>query len=121
MKNTIKFPLFGDDNDYLCFDLEKLMRLQRLTERKTLAAIIEPLANGDFSLEYIIGGIKIGLEDCYRKTGKDINKVQEQIEESFAREDISITNYVNLLATAINATGMFKSGPKVKNPPVSEK
>jgi len=113
MKSIVKFGLFGDQNDYLYYGLKELKEIETLTEKGSLKAIIQPFADGDISIEFLVGVLKIGLKKCYGEFNKDIGKVDELFEEHLG--EFAFTDFVRLVFEGIMASGIMGNPTIVAN------
>lgn len=105
MKNIVKFALFGDENDYLYFGIKELKQLETLTDKGSLLAVINPFASGDVSIEYLIGALKIGLEKCYKETGKDLAKIEGLFDDFIGQ--YSFMDFERVVFNAIMESGIM--------------
>ncbi len=103
MKKTIKFTGFGNDNDYLYFSLEDLIKLEKITG-KTIIEIWDNSNNGKFGLTMIAQGLLIGLADC--RKGLTESEVLRELSKA-AENGTPIVRFINPIFEALMASGIF--------------
>ena len=103
MKNTVKFMGFGNDNDYLYFSLEDLIKLEKITG-KTVIEIWDNSNNGKFGLTMIAQGLLIGLADC--RKGLTESEVLRELAKA-AENGTSIVQFITPIFRALTESGIF--------------
>lgn len=108
MRETVKFPLFGKDADYLCFTVENILQAE-LSLEKSIQKIYEALINNDCGIAMSCKLLAIALQESYPGITTDV--VLKKMFEAFDNGH-TISNVVIPLAHAIAVSGPFGSGKK---------
>jgi hypothetical protein len=116
MKNIVKFTGFGNDNDYLYFSLEDLIKLEKITG-KTVIEIWDDSNNGKFGLTMIAQGLLIGLADC--RKGLTEGEVLRELAKA-AENGTSIVKFITPIFLALTESGIF-GGKKQAPQTIEEK
>lgn len=98
MKKSVKCEFFGD-NQYMYFDIERLMQLEKMLN----CSIFEIASQGRLSMSFVLNGCMVGMQQHFRMKPEEWSERLQEVFESGR----TVVDIGSVILEAILSSGIF--------------